>query len=109
MRRRGVEIDCQLVDLGQPLLHRAGTGKDGIEALDAPLPVEAQRVDVELLLVAEGGIEAGPVEAGGGSQFVDRVYGKEAYDTMRFVTTLTFKVPAGLEAPPRPSVTTPKR
>jgi len=37
------------------------------------------------------------------------VHGKEAYDTMRFVTTLTFKVPAGLEAPPRPPVTTPKR
>ena len=37
------------------------------------------------------------------------VHGKEGYDTMRFVTTLTFKVPAGLEAPPRPSVTTPKR
>jgi hypothetical protein len=28
---------------------------------------------------------------------------------MRFVTTLTFKVATGLEAPPRPPVTTPKR
>jgi hypothetical protein len=37
------------------------------------------------------------------------IHGKEAYDTMRFVTTLTFKVAAGLEAPPRPPVTTPKR
>jgi len=37
------------------------------------------------------------------------VHGTETYDTMRFVTTLTFKVPAGLEAPPRPPVTTPKR
>lgn len=37
------------------------------------------------------------------------VHGNEAYDTMRFVTTLTFKVAAGLDAPPRPAVTTPKR
>ena len=37
------------------------------------------------------------------------VHGKEAYDGMRFVTTLTFKVATGLEAPPRPTVTTPKR
>ena len=37
------------------------------------------------------------------------VHGSEPYDTMRFVTTLAFRVPAGLEAPPRPPVTTPKR
>lgn len=37
------------------------------------------------------------------------VHGTEPYDTMRFVTTLAFRVPAGLEAPPRPPVTTPKR
>lgn len=37
------------------------------------------------------------------------VHGKEAYDTMRFVTTLTFNLPAGLEAPPRPPPMTPKR
>ena len=37
------------------------------------------------------------------------VHGTEAYDGMRFVTTLTFKVATGLEAPPRPTVTTPKR
>lgn len=36
-------------------------------------------------------------------------YGTQTYDTMRFVTTLTFKVPAGLEGPPRPPVVTPKR
>lgn len=37
------------------------------------------------------------------------VHGKESYDGMRFVTTLTFKVATGLDAPPRPAVTTPKR
>jgi hypothetical protein len=37
------------------------------------------------------------------------VHGNEAYDSMRFVTTLSFKMPAGLEAPPRPAVMTPKR
>ena len=37
------------------------------------------------------------------------VHGTEAYDGMRFVTTLTFKVATGLEAPPRPPVATPKR
>ena len=37
------------------------------------------------------------------------VHGSEPYDTMRFVTTLAFRAPAGLEAPPRPPVTTPKR
>ena len=37
------------------------------------------------------------------------VHGKEAYDTMRFVTTLTFKVAAGLDAPPRPPVMMSKR
>jgi len=36
-------------------------------------------------------------------------HGAEAYDGMRFVTTLTFRIPSGLEAPPRPPVTTPKR
>lgn len=36
-------------------------------------------------------------------------HGTEAYDGMRFVTTLTFKLPTGLEAPPRLPVTTPKR
>ena len=36
-------------------------------------------------------------------------YGTQAYDSMRFVTTLTFKVPTGLEGPPRPPVVTPKR
>lgn len=36
-------------------------------------------------------------------------HGNEAYDSMRFVTTLTFKVPKGLEAPPRPAIVTPKR
>ncbi len=37
------------------------------------------------------------------------VHGTEPYDTMRFATTLSFRVPTGLEAPPRPAVTTPKR
>lgn len=37
------------------------------------------------------------------------VLGTEPYDSMRFVTTLAFRVPAGLEAPPRLPVTTPKR
>lgn len=37
------------------------------------------------------------------------VHGSEPYDTMRFVTTLSFRVPTGLDAPPRPPVTTPKR
>ena len=37
------------------------------------------------------------------------VHGTEAYDGMRFVTTLVFKVTTGLEAPPRPPVTLPKR
>lgn len=37
------------------------------------------------------------------------VHGTETYDGMRFVTTLTFKVATGLEAPPRLPVTTPKR
>ena len=37
------------------------------------------------------------------------VHGTEAYDGMRFVTTLVFKVTTGLEAPPRPPVTIPKR
>ena len=36
-------------------------------------------------------------------------FGTEAYDGMRSVTTLTFKVATGLEAPPRMPVTTPKR
>lgn len=33
----------------------------------------------------------------------------EAYDTMRFVTTLSFRVAEGLEGPPRPPITVPKR
>lgn len=37
------------------------------------------------------------------------VLGTEPYDTMRFATTLAFRVPTGLEAPPRLPVTTPKR
>lgn len=36
-------------------------------------------------------------------------HGMQPYDSMRFVTTLTFKVPAGLDGPPRPPVVTPKR
>ena len=36
-------------------------------------------------------------------------HGTQAYDSMRFVTTLTFKMSTGLEAPPRPPVVTPKR
>ena len=36
-------------------------------------------------------------------------HGTEAYDSMRFVTTLTFKVAKGLDAPPRPAIVTPKR
>jgi len=35
--------------------------------------------------------------------------GTEAYDGMRSVTTLVFRIPTGLEAPPRMPVTTPKR
>lgn len=37
------------------------------------------------------------------------VHGTEAYDGMRLVTTLIFKIATGLEAPPRMQVTTPKR
>ena len=37
------------------------------------------------------------------------VLGTEPYDSMRFVTTLAFRVPTGLEAPSRLPVTTPKR
>ncbi len=37
------------------------------------------------------------------------VHGTEAYDGMRFVTTLTFTIATGLAAPARPPVTTPKR
>lgn len=37
------------------------------------------------------------------------VLGTEPYDSMRFVTTLAFRIPTGLEAPPRLPVTTPKR
>jgi len=37
------------------------------------------------------------------------VLGTEPYDAMRFATTLAFRVPAGLEPPPRPAVTTPRR
>ena len=36
-------------------------------------------------------------------------HGAEPSDTMRFVTTLTFKVPTGLEAPARRPIVTPKR
>jgi len=36
-------------------------------------------------------------------------HGTLPYDGMRFVTTLTFKVPDGLAAPARPPVVTPKR
>ncbi len=36
-------------------------------------------------------------------------HGTQPYDSMRFVTTLTFKVPAGLDGPPRPPIVTPKR
>ena len=36
-------------------------------------------------------------------------HGTAPYDGMRFVTTLTFKVPDGLAAPARPPVVTPKR
>lgn len=35
--------------------------------------------------------------------------GTAAYDGVRFVTTLTFKVPDRLAAPARPPVVTPKR
>jgi len=37
------------------------------------------------------------------------MHGTAPYDGMRFVTTLTFKVPDGLAAPARPPVVTPKR
>jgi len=35
--------------------------------------------------------------------------GEEAYDTMRFASTLSFRVTDGLQGPPQPPVTTPKR
>jgi len=37
------------------------------------------------------------------------MHGTVPYDGMRFVTTLSFKVPDGLAAPPRPPAVTPKR
>src|SRR4030081_1977721 len=72
VRRRGVEIDRGLVDLAEALLDRARPGQDRLEPLDAPGAVEAQGRDVKLLLVAERGVEARPVEAGGCGQLVER-------------------------------------
>lgn len=37
------------------------------------------------------------------------VLGSEPYDAMRFATTLAFRIPEGLQPPPRPALTTPKR
>lgn len=64
---------------------------------------DAGAFDVELPWKGTYAIEVSLVDATPG------VHGTEPYDTMRFVTTLTFKVPDGLAAPARPPVVTPKR
>ena len=83
VRRRGVEIDRGLVDLAEPLLDRARAAQDRVEALDALVAVEAQRRDVELLLVAERRIEAGAVESRGGRQLVERGGGEALFHEHR--------------------------
>src|SRR4029077_11543448 len=83
VRRRRIEIDRGLVDLAEALLARARSAQDRLEAVDAAGAVEAQGRDVELLLVAEGGVEARPVEARGGGQLVERGGGEALFHEHR--------------------------
>jgi hypothetical protein len=64
---------------------------------------DAGAFEVELPWKGTYAIEVSLVDATPGT------HGTEPYDTMRMVTTLTFKVPDGLAAPARPPVVTPKR
>ena len=70
---------ARLVDLAEALFDRARPAQDRLETFDALFAVEAQGCDVELLLVAERGVEARPVEAGGGGQLVERGGGEALF------------------------------
>src|SRR5262249_51555602 len=65
------------------LLYRALAGQDRVQPGHASLAVEAQRMDVELFLVAERGVKARPVEAGRLGEFVERGGGEAFFHEHR--------------------------